>query len=176
MTVPRISVSIGGDEALDRLLAGITRRGQDLSPLFRGPIDKSVTMMFRAQFSSRGAYGGKTWDPLRPSTKRARIRTGGNRGGIEHPLWDTGAGKASLEKVGPNSFRQITPNSYERGSTLARMALHQTGYTVSQWGGVRFRRPRRVPARPPVPDPIPAFVLGTWATMIEGYLAYGKAK
>jgi Ni/Co efflux regulator RcnB len=168
------SVTIEGDEALDKLLNGIALRGDDMRPLFRGPIDKSVTLMFRAQFASSGAFGGAPWAPLRPSTRQWRQRRGGNRGGLEHPLWDTGEGKASFEKVGPNSFRDITTASYERGSMLPRMALHQTGYTITQWGGHRLRHPRRVPARPIIPDPIPEFILSSWATMIEDYLVAVK--
>lgn len=171
MADPPFSISISGGDALNRLLAGVVQRTGDLSPIFRGPIDKSVTMMEKAQFATKGEFGGRRWAELRPSTKAARPRPGGNRGGIDHPLWDTGAGKASLEKVGPNSFREITRSSYERGSTLPRMALHQVGYTITQWGGRKLRHPRRVPARPVVPNPIPEFVQASWAVMLEAYIA-----
>jgi phage gpG-like protein len=165
-----INLKLEGGERVEALLLALQRRSGNLLPLYNGPIDKSVTMLFRAQFSSNGAYGGQPWAPLRPSTREWRVRSGGNRGGVGHPLWDTGEGKASFETVGPNSYRVVGPLTYERGSTLPRMALHQKGYTIRQWGGHVFRNPRRVPARPIVPDPVPTFLTNTWLTLLERYL------
>ena len=170
-----IDVELKGSRSLRRLLKSIEDRGGDLSPAFKGPINKSVTLLLRRQFASKGAISGPAWAALRPATKEARQRRGGNRGGIDHPLWDTGRLKASLEKVGPDSFLKITPDSYERGSTLFYAALHQEGFTVKQWGGRRFSHARRVPARKPVPDPVPKAVLRTWEKIIASYLEKGKS-
>ncbi len=170
MTVP--SIELVGVERLQKLLRGIERRGTDMRPLFRGKINKSMTSMFKRQYASKGEFSGDSWARLRPSTRRWRQRIGGNRGGTDHPLWDTGAGKASLEKVGPNSFLRITRSTYERGSTLPYMALHQSGFTVRSWGGRTFKSPRKVPARKSVPDPPPTPIVLVWEVLIARYMEF----
>lgn len=131
------------------------RKVRNLLPAWRKVDAYLITPMFRRQFATKGAYGGQAWAGLRPTTQKARQRSGGNRGGIGHPLWDFGRLKGSLEAVGPESIRVMQPHKYQRGTRVPYAHLHQTGFTVTQWGGRQFKRPRRVPARPPIPDPIP---------------------
>lgn len=166
-------ISMTGDARLQAILRAIERRGANVAPVFRGPIDKSVTRLFQRQWSTKGAFGGQRWADLRPATKAARVRRGGNRGGISHPLWDTAEMKGSFEKVGPNSYRTITRSTYARGSILFKSALAQEGFTAREWGGSLFHFPRRVAPRPPVPDPIPIEVLRVWEIFILRHLEAG---
>lgn len=136
-------------------------------------IDKHMTTVLVRQFSTKGAFGGEPWAPLRPSTKRARQRPGGNRGGINHPLWDFGDLRSSLIAVGPTSIRVITKDSYQRGTRDPKAYRHQKGFVATQWGGHRFHVPRSVPARQVIPDPMPEHVRATWLRIAADHVRGG---
>ena len=143
---------------------------QDLTPAWH-KIDKGlITPMLRRQYASKGAYGGQAWAPLRPSTQRARQRPGGNRGGIGHPLWDFGRLKASVENVGPESIRVVRPRLYQRGTRVPYAHLHQKGFVVTEWGGRKFKRPRSVPAREIIPDPMPSRTAATAVKLVAAHI------
>lgn len=132
--MPKLSTTID-DREVREALTGMARRGRDLGPVFR-TVDRFVGDEFRQQFESRGAHGGEPWKELAPATKKhrqnRRSNPGGNRGGVDHPLWNTGALKNSLVEVGGNSIRSIGKDEYIRGTRLARGFYHQVGAGVPQ--------------------------------------------
>ena len=154
-------IKLRGLLTVEKRYTGITRRTQDMTPAWRR-IDKSVTTVLTRQHATKGAFGGQSWAPLRPATVKARQRPGGNRGGVGHPLWDFGRLRASLIMVGPESIRVITKDRYVRGTRVPYAVRHQEGFTVTEWGGQKFKHPRKVPARQLIPDPMPEHIRATW--------------
>lgn len=148
MTI-RISVDSGdADERFRRLRSRVT----DLRPVFRGPIDKHVSSVFRRQFATEGGFGGRPWQRLKPETLAAKRRIRRERMGKLrrfNRLW------GSLVKVGPQSVRRIRAQSYERGTRIPYAAAHQTGVPK-----------RNLPKRQVVPDPMPRSVVRVWDRMI----------
>jgi hypothetical protein len=165
-------LSLGGVVRVeDEGLAAVLRRAGNLTPLFAGPIDKSVTLMFERRFASEGAWGGIRWAGHQPLTIRLRARPGHGRGGI---LRDTSRLWASFVKgSGPDAVRRITPSEYERGSAVPYARFHQRGYSLTRVFGIRLRKPRRVPARPVVPERVPREVLATWERLVKEYVERG---
>ena len=162
-------IKLRGLLAIEKRFTGTFRRTQNMVPAWR-LIDKSVTTVLTRQHATKGAFGGQSWAPLRPATAKARQRPGGNRGGVGHPLWDFGRLRASLIMVGPESIRVMTKDRYVRGSRVPYASLHQKGFTVSQWGGQKFKHPRKVPARQLIPDPMPQHVRATWLRIGADYI------
>lgn len=154
MTV-EVDIKVLGDEAALRLLEQAETGAADLRNVWR-IIDKSLHVFFRRQFETGGAAGGVKWRPLLPRTQRYRPRPGGNRGGVNRPLWDTGRLKASLQSPGPESVRVFQRLRYERGSQVPYSLYHQTG--------------QGVPARPIIPDPWPAYKVRAWMRIVEAHL------
>lgn len=147
------------DKALLRLIKQAIKAGQDLRPWFRSDLDKSVTKLLKRHFMSKGSYGGTPWAPLKPSTMLARIRPGHNRGGVNHPLWDTGALKASLLMPGSEGYlRAMTRVSYERGTSIPYARYHQHGVSA-----------RKIPRRPIIPEP-PTSVIQEWERSLAKWL------
>jgi phage gpG-like protein len=78
MTGPmvRISIKLEGDQVVDRMLKGIEERAQDMSgawPSVLAEFRKIVTQAFATEGKSTDAGA---WKPLRPSTRRERLRQG----------------------------------------------------------------------------------------------------
>ncbi len=171
------------DDLLGRVrfvgLAGVEKRYKSRSARAKDMtvawlrIDKHFTTVEQRQWATRGAFGGQAWPPLRPTTQKARQRPGGNRGGINHPLWDFGELRGSLIAVGPNSIRVITKDLYQRGTRVPYAAKHQKGFVATQWGGRRFHIPRQVPARQVIPDPMPGHVRATWLRIAADHVRGG---
>lgn len=135
-----------GLQELERMTDGMRLRSADLRPAWL-KIDKRMSSFFRSQFETSGAKGGERWKPLAPETKRQRLRSGGNRGGVDRPLWDFGRLKRSLQAPGPESIRVIKRQLYERGSAVPYAAAH--------------------PDRPIIPDPFPGYMLRAFMRVIE---------
>lgn len=150
----RLAVEVVGTRRTEALLRSASKAAKDLRPAFGEINARVVEPFFRRQFDTAGEAGGQRWAPLRPSTRARRLRRGGNRGGLDRPLWDMGELRASLVKTGPRSIRRITRTEYERGTAVPYAAVHQRGTG-------------RIPARPIVPDPLPEDVL----RQIEGVVA-----
>lgn len=137
-------------------------RARDLSPLFKGKLDKHVTTVFRRQFESEGAFGGQKWPPLKASTRRQKARR--NLAGMpilqaSRELW------ASLTKSSsaPRAFLRVTKDSYERGTTVPYAIHHQRG------------RGKGLATRQVVPSPMPREVLRTWARLVGEYVNEDRA-
>lgn len=132
----------------------------DLSPPFTVWDARQVGPFFRRQFETSGRFGGSAWRGLAPATVRHRLNKvsnpGGNRGGVDHPLWNTGELKAALQEVGGNSVREILAKRYRRGTTLQRARFHQLG--------------EGVPQREIIPDPLPRFLTGGLEQLLVQHL------
>lgn len=140
----------------ERTLREVAARATDLRTVFGGPIDKHVSTVFRRQFETEGAFGGRPWRPLTPETLAQKRRIRRERMGIlrrYNRLW------GSLVKVGPESIRRVGRTVYERGTRVSHAAPHQTGAPK-----------RNLPERQPVPDPMPRAVVGVWDRLIAAHL------
>jgi hypothetical protein len=124
-----VKVSRGGvevvldDRRLKRLL-GDRRLESMKEPLHivRGRIEGD----FRRRFETAGAHLGTKWKPLAPATVRSRLRKrGGNKGGVDRPLWDTGRLKQSLQRVGPESISVVSDTELVRGTAVPYASAHQ---------------------------------------------------
>lgn len=166
-----VKVSIDVGPALQKI-TGLSNRAADLSPVFKGPVDASVSQLFIKQFDTEGAFGGDRWAPLLPLTLRLRKERGHGQGGI---LRDTSRLWASLVKVGPESLLLISPHSYQRGTTVPYARFHQIGWTSTMIFGHLRSVAIQVPARPPVPKPIPAETVALWRRSILSYIAGGAS-
>lgn len=156
----------------------------DLRPVLAGPINKSVDTLFIRRFETEGSYGGVRWRALAPASLRLRQLPGHGRGGIGR---DTNRMWASLTKGGngPEAIKEVTPLSLLRGTNV------RTGkgfpYAIAFSGGylsktfVVFdkmghpvplfrKKPKRIPARPIVPDQIPSELLRSWERMITDFV------
>jgi phage gpG-like protein len=160
-------------------LREVMNRTEDLSPVFAGPINKSVNDMFIRVFQSEGsAYGGKRWAPHAPVTKLLRKRRGHGRGGV---LRDTNRLWASLTKLGlgPDAVKLVGKQSLTRGTLVTYAEPHQTGYTsrtfvvVDKAGNpvpLYRKTPVKIPARPFIPDPMPKQMIVAWEKMITDFV------
>lgn len=184
---PQLTGTVDLSGAL-RVLSEIGGALTDVSPVFAGPIDAATTRAFEAQFATKGTrLNGAPWQPLSPTTiaLRTRIvtrkgqqmltnRVGQARAGFGAILRNTNRLWASFVKSGgPESVRIITPSTYERGSRLARAALHQTGFTITSMFGRVLRMPKQVPARPLVPANLPADLVGEFEGAFLRFLRDG---
>lgn len=168
MAAGNVHVTVDARE-LHRLLRQLAVRGGDAKPWFRAYLDKAVSRLLKGNFDTRGGWSGR-WAPLRPVTRIARVRRGGNRGGVNHPLWDTGRLRGSLIRPShPEAVRVIGRLRYERGTAVPYARYHQRGFTVRKWGRAVFRHSRKVPARVIVPDP-PPWMLRAWERSLAAYV------
>jgi len=164
------------DRAFKHWIQEAAKRGKDLRPWFRGALDQGVSQMLRKHFDSKGVYGGEPWAPLRPSTKQHRIRRGANRGGVDHPLWDTARLRGSLLRPShPEAIRDIGKYTYRRGTNVPYALFHQEGYMIQAWGNSFFYAPVRVPARVLIPEP-PSKDLMAWEKSLAKYVESGRGK
>ncbi len=177
-----VTIIVDADKALS-LMAKMQAASSDLRPVFQGPIERSVTVMFKKQFETHGQFAGEPWPPLSPFTVMMRTRglvKHKPKAGAAGPAYDAGVtskrGRARaglyaqlrdtlrlwaayVKPGGPESIRLFTKNSYERGVNVPYAAKHQKGDGV--------------PKRQVIPVPIPAKLTITWRAMIAHYIATG---
>lgn len=132
----------------------LSKKVADFRPAFQ-KIDKHVSLVFRRQFASEGAFGGPKWPALAPATIKGRAQSGRGRGGI---LRDTNRLWASLVKIGPESVRIMRSHYYERGTSVPYAMAHQEG------------KQRGLPKREIIPEPLPTSVVNTWEKIILNYV------
>lgn len=167
-----VEIRVDARQALG-LLTRVKGRAGDLRPVLGGPIDKSVSVMFRRQFQTHGAWGGRPWPPLSPATIQGRLRRtkrgvkfkrGRARAGLFAQLQDTLRLRSAYEKGrGPESIRVVLPQALGRGVTVPYAAVHQRGSVA-----------KHIPPRQVIPEPIPARLRETWRRMIAHYITTGK--
>lgn len=140
----------------------------DLTPFFDGPIDASVVQFFTRQFASSGKVGGQPWAPLRPATLALKRRRGRENMGI---LRDSNRLWASLTKrAGPQVVKNVTLDSYERGTSDVKAVFHQEGFTQTHIFGRLRRHPLTVKPRVIVPDPLPNALVTSWEKLLVRYI------
>lgn len=158
------------DDAL-KMLSAVERRTVDLRRVFMGPIDASVTEFFTDQFATQGARGGSPWAPVSELTSKLRGRPGHGHEGPSAVLRDTNVLWGSFVKSGgPDSVRAIAPQQYVRGSAVPYAPAHQKAREITKLFGRPLKRPRTAPARPVVPETMPADLIRSWENMIVRHL------
>lgn len=166
-------VRLEGDEASLELLEAIADNAEDMRPAFRR-IDRTVGPFFKRRFDSAGAHGGDgPWAPLSETTRRVRPRSGGNKGGLDRPLWDTGATKLSLQTVNDDSIRVMRKHTYERGTRVPWARFHQSGFESLLWGTRQRGQGVQVPERHVIPDPLPRFLVERWVDVVSDWVMKG---
>lgn len=174
--VPQIVIELG---QTFEMLTNLSKKAEDISPVLAGPINASIDDLFREQFDSEGALGGQKWAALSPATLFFRSQRGRGRGGI---LRDSNRLWASLTKfgTGPDAIKVITAKSISRGTRVPYARFHQTGFVsrtfvvadkVGQPVPLFRKTPKTIPARPIVPDPIPATFVHKWEKLITEFLS-----
>lgn len=178
--IPRIETKLSIDLSK---LSGISDRAENLTPVWLDEVQPLVTDFIQRQFATEGAYGGKKWAPLAPATVALRQRPGHGRGGIGR---DTNRLWASLVKSGGSSasvggLLVIGPQTYERGSSLPYAQWFAGGYTSKtrpvytgqKWIFLRRAEPKKIPARPIFPDPLPAELVTNITDAVRRYIVGG---
>lgn len=155
-----------------RLLSQTEHAAKDLTPVFQGPIDASVTEFYKRQFETEGAHGGQKWENLSPLTVTLKGRNGRGRAGPETIGRDTNRLWASLTKSGgPMSLRHFGPKEYVRGTRVRHAQWFHEGYdSTSIFGRTRKGGTRKVPARPIVPETMPQPIIRAWEGMIVHHI------
>lgn len=131
-----LTVERTGLETLRRVGRGLSELSRlDYVPFFERTVEPDFERIQREQFASQGARGeGGSWTPLSPAYALAKARRFPGRPILEA----TGRLKGSLTGRGhPDSFRRLTPTSYERGTNVPYASAHARGTA-------------RMPARPPI--------------------------
>lgn len=151
----RFTLTIDGDEEIDRTLAAYTTRVQDLRPLFATLADRFATVE-AGQFASQGALGSGGWAPLSPAYAawKARRYPGA---GILHR---TGTLAASLT-TRPFGVEDITRDQAVFGTRVPYAGYHQAGTD-------------RMPPRPPIQ--FPDSEKRAWVTAIQRFLHDGSTQ
>ena len=131
-------------------------------PAATGPLVDSIRDLFRMRFESQGAYGGTRWPDLSPATLRKRAVQGlGNAvldrwGTLEASFTQEGSlgltvrGKSSSRALG---YAVLEADGLHVGSNDPVLNLTEHGT-------------RSMPARPVLPDEIPADFLDRWAEIV----------
>lgn len=135
--------------AAEEAIEAREEKARDLRMPFR-VFDREVNSFARQQFDTAGSHGGEPWDPIQPASVSSRME---NRGGADHPLWDTGRFRASAVEVGPESVRDIRRDRYRRGSLVG-----YAGFIASPRG-----------PRPLFPDPVPPELTDPLAETMSDY-------
>lgn len=148
-----VSVRFEGLEgALEEIEAREEKAG-DLSLAFRWFDYNTVDRFTELQFQTAGTFGQEPWKELAPATKKARRRSGGNRGGVDRPLWDTGTLKGSLDSPGGRALRHFGAQRYFHGTSLGYASF------VGAPDG----------PRPIYPDPWPRFLVSSWEETLSDF-------
>lgn len=173
--VPRVTVNVGSAVGLLDVVQG---RADDLRPVLAGPVNQLIDELYIKQFATEGAYGGTAWRALSPVTVLARQNRGVGRGGI---LRSTGRLWASLTKGGngPDAIKVIDKLSITRGTSVPYARYHQTGWVsrtfivLDRQGQVipLYRKvPKRIPARPITPNPLPEDIRRRIETALKNFI------
>ncbi len=131
----RLTLEVFGERQIDRTLAGITERGQDLRPAFED-ITEQFLEAERRQFATQGIFGSGGWRALSPpyAAWKARHYPGKTILRRDDDLW------RSLTQ-GP-AVKVIEPDRLILGSDVEYGKYHQAGGGP---GGLPRRRPVELP-------------------------------
>ena len=163
----RVQVQDLATPKMKRLL----KKTKDMRPVFRGPINRSVTRFFTKQFATQGAHGRQVWAPNSPLTQKLKGRAGHGRAGVGQVGQDLRTLWASLTKSpAPQGVLDISAQEYRRGSLVAHARRFHSGYTARTIFGHNRKAPAVVPPRPLITDPVPGFLLREWQTDMAKFL------
>lgn len=110
-----------------RLLRKAREQSADLRPVWGELNARVVQPAMVRRFDLAGAYLGEPWRPLSPATRERRVRRGGNKGGINRPLWDTNRLRRAWVKPSGESVISIERMRFERGVVVPYAQHHQRG-------------------------------------------------
>lgn len=171
-------------ETVEGLIKQINAKASDLRPVFRGPIATDMASQMRQQFDTRGAHLGTPWPPLSFTTIRLRTKTTGPksarrstsragraRAGFATPMQDTRRLFFTLtRRSDPEGIRVYQPLQMFWGTRLPYAEPHHRpgGFTTQVFGKGKVVT---VPARPVIPESMPATIQAVWGNMILNYVA-----
>ncbi|HEX5437156.1 MAG TPA: hypothetical protein VFW98_08350 [Gemmatimonadaceae bacterium] len=170
-------------------LTGASERSADLRPAWIEGVQPIITEFLTQRFATEGAWmTDAPWAPLAPATVELRKRPGHGRGGIGRDLnrmWASFV-KSAGSTAAPNGLLLIAPERYERGSSLPYAQWFHAGYMSKtkpvqyegqdgelHWTFVRRKAPKRIPARPIIPDPLPPALVDQVEAVVSAYVARG---
>lgn len=121
-----MELSIRVDDAMARrMLRKAAGRAMDLRPVW-GDLNANVVQpAMLKRFDTAGAHLGDPWRPLAASTRKARVRRGGNKGGLNRPLWDTNQLRRAWVKPSGESVIVMEKMKFERGVAVPHAQYHQ---------------------------------------------------
>jgi hypothetical protein len=154
----------------EQQLAALPSRLRNLRPLVEQGIAPLATAMLEQHWASQGAAFGHPWAAWAPSTLAARIRKGNVAQGI---LNDTGhLFRALFESLANGQRIQATPGGY-------RLNLGSSGIS-DPVEAMTFRfhmlGTSKMPARQPVPNPLPRSFRDACRAVVHDYVATGRIR
>jgi hypothetical protein len=131
------NIEVTGDEVLRAKLEKLGTLLSDFR-LFAPLLVPVFIGWMGAQFSSEGGWGGQTWAPLSPGYAVEKART--------HPGRTILIRDGGLRRAASSPRREVTPRTLTLWIDDAVAPFHQEGTD-------------KLPARPLIPDPLPASAL-----------------
>lgn len=166
-------------EALS-LLNAMERSVTDLRPVWHRIVAPDFAQLMRQRFESNGRRGSDTgapWKRLSSVTVKLRERNGHGRFGPNAILRDIGRLFRSLVfPVGPDAIRTYTPYTFTWGTAVPYAKYHETGFPNRNVFRVIKKQSTTTPARPPMPERIPANLRARWARSIANHVLYRRIK
>jgi hypothetical protein len=138
MTQPvvRLTLTLEGELVIDRVLAGIEARAQNMAPAWPGVL-QAFYKITQAAFDTEGASTGAPWKPLTKATQADRKRKGFDP---EHPILQRTHALERALTGGGGAFASVGPS---------RLALRLSGdidyFKYHQSNRPRHQLPRRAP-------------------------------
>ena len=157
-------------EDVTPMLRKITAELARQVPAATGPLVDSVRDLFRKRFESQGAYGGTRWPDLSPATLLQRARQGLGNAVLDR--W--GTLEASFTQEGSLG---LTVRGKSSSRALGYAVLEADGLHVGSNDPVlnlTERGTRKMPARPVLPDEIPAEFLDRWSDIVASGLGIDR--
>jgi hypothetical protein len=129
-----LDIHVSGDDELRAKLEKLALHLSDLRP-FWGLVVPLVHGWMQSQFSTEGAWGGRAWAPLAPSTVVEKQRT--------HPGRSILIREGGLRHASSQMRREAGPRTLTMWIDDEVASFHQEGTS-------------RMPARPLIPEPLAA--------------------
>lgn len=143
------TVRVAGDDEARRRLAQFELFLEDLRPFWPLLVPVFIGWM-RDQFSSEGGWGGQQWAPLSPAYAVEKART--------HPGRSILIREGDLRRAASEPRREATPRTLTLWIDDPKVDYHQEGT-------------ERMPARPLIPEPLPAAAVRDVDRAAEEYVS-----
>lgn len=156
--------------AAERQLASLPDRLRNLRPVLEQVIAPLANAMLERHWESQGAAFSHPWAPWAPSTLAHRIRKGNAEQGI---LKDTGhLFRALFDSLASGERIQASPSGF-------RLNLGSSGID-DPVEAMKFRfhmlGTKRMPARQPVPSPLPRSFRDACRAAVHDFVATGRLR